>query len=91
MTKTNKRDSIKVSFKKQKKEKGVFILNSALLKSKIVLAGLKLQDISKELKLSKSAFYRKTNNLTQFNLEEIKKIKLILNLTTEEVEEIFFL
>lgn len=69
----------------------MFILNSALLKSKIVLAGLKLQDISKELKLSKSAFYRKTNNLTQFNLEEIKKIKLILNLTTEEVEEIFFL
>lgn len=66
-------------------------MNSALLKSKIVLAGLKLQDISKELKLSKSAFYRKTNNLTQFNLEEIKKIKLILNLTTEEVEEIFFL
>ena len=63
---------------------------TAKLKAKIIEAGLVQDVVAAQLGMSAPTFNYKLNNKVEFKASEIKKLALILNLTTEEVFDIFF-
>lgn len=65
-------------------------MNKDLLKGKIISKGRNIEEICKELEISRSAMYRKLNGVSFFNSKEIKKIINYLNLSNEEMNLIFF-
>lgn len=65
-------------------------MNKDLLKGKIISKGKNIEEICKELEISRSAMYRKLNGVSFFNSKEIKKIINYLNLSNEEMNLIFF-
>lgn len=65
-------------------------MNVNLLKSQIALKGKKINDISKFLKISKSALYRKLNGKSDFTRKEISELMTFLEIETEKAMEIFF-
>lgn len=66
------------------------MINDEMLKQKIEESGLKIGFIVTKLGLSHQAFLNKMNGATSFKLDEIQKLCNILNLTSEERDEIFF-
>ena len=64
--------------------------NSELLKEKIKESGYKIQFIADKIGLSRQALSNKTNNNTQFTVEEMKAISKILKVDGEEMKRIFF-
>ncbi|MCW6070323.1 helix-turn-helix domain-containing protein [Clostridium botulinum] len=69
---------------------GVKVLNTILLKSQIVLNNKRIPDVAKELRISKSAFYRKLRGDTEFTRQEISKMIDYLNLSVDIAMDIFF-
>lgn len=70
-------------------------MNTNALKARLVLEGLRVPDFLEMLKsqgceMGRSAFYRKMNGTTEFDRKEILAITEGLNLTQEEMLEIFF-
>ncbi|HBJ2612331.1 TPA: XRE family transcriptional regulator [Clostridium botulinum] len=65
-------------------------MNVALLKSQIILNNKKIPEIAEDLKISKSAFYRKLRGDSEFTRQEISKLITLLNLNIETAMEIFF-
>lgn len=65
-------------------------MNVALLKSQIILNNKKIPEIAEDLKISKSAFYRKLRGDSEFTRQEISKLITLLNLNVETAMEIFF-
>ena len=65
-------------------------MSANLLKGKIVTKGKKMSEIYGDFEMSKSSFYRKMLNFSEFKVKDIKKIKEVLELSEEEVNEIFF-
>ena len=65
------------------------MINKNLLKSKIALAGMTQVSIAKEIGIVKETLSQKLMGRIKFNSSEIAKIKEILNLTNDEVVEIF--
>lgn len=65
-------------------------MNSNKLKAAAVLNGLKIRELCRALHISPQSFYRKMAGLTDFKLTEIRKLKNILRLTDQQVNEIFF-
>lgn len=63
-------------------------MNADLLYQKIRDAGLSVGQMCKELKMSRSAFYRKTRGISEFTQGEIEKICEILSL--DSPVEVFF-
>jgi len=59
------------------------------LKAKLREYDFNYRDFSKKIKLNVSSFSNKINGKIAFNSREIAKIKKILNLTNDEVVEIF--
>lgn len=59
------------------------------LKSKRVLMGLTQVEVANKMGLNAKSYNFKENGKIEFKLEEIKKISNILNLTLDEVDEIF--
>lgn len=59
------------------------------LKAKIVENGFTITSLSKEIKMSKSLLSQKINNKIRFSQSDIKKIAKVLDLTGEEIKEIF--
>lgn len=65
-------------------------MNKDLLKGKIIAAGMSLADFSKRSGIKKNSIYRKLSGKTEFSRSEIEKISDILNLSCNEIMQIFF-
>ncbi len=63
--------------------------NSLKLKGKIIENGFTITSFSKELNMSKPTLSQKINNKIKFSQENIRQISKKLNLTGEEIKEIF--
>ena len=72
-------------------EKGSDCVNSAKLRSIMVLHGDTNKDLAKHLGITEQSVSNKINeNGTEFRQGEIAKIKEKYNLSADEVEDIFF-
>jgi hypothetical protein len=65
-------------------------MNVNLLKSQIALKEKKISDITKLLKISKSAIYRKLGGKSDFTRKEILLLINFLDISTEKAMDIFF-
>ena len=63
--------------------------NKNLLKSKLALKGYTQKAIAGKILMKEPTLTQKINNNQPFRVEEIAKIKKILNLTNDEGVEIF--
>ena len=63
--------------------------NANKLKSKIAEAGLMMAELAKRVNISSATFSQKTSGKIKFSQEDIRKIDKELNLTPEELKEIF--
>ncbi|NOW85583.1 DNA-binding XRE family transcriptional regulator [Clostridium beijerinckii] len=61
-----------------------------LLKSKRISKGLLQKKAAEELGLTEKSYNHKENGKTEFKTNEILKISSVLNLTIDDVNEIFF-
>ena len=64
--------------------------NSNKLKAKIAEVGLTMAELAKNIKMSSATFSQKVNGKVRFSQEDIRKIDKELNLTPEEIKDIFF-
>ncbi len=55
-------------------------MNAALLEYELKIRGMKKEELCEELGMSRSAFYRKMNGISEFTLSEIQNIVSILKL-----------
>ena len=65
------------------------MIQKNILKSKLSLKEKTQKDLAKALGLSKVSVSKKVNGLLIFSLPEVKKVKDYLDLTNDEVVEIF--
>lgn len=65
------------------------MIQKNILKSKMILQEKTQSEMAKILGLSLVSVSKKINGVIKFNLEEVKKIKEYLNLTDEEINQIF--
>ena len=65
------------------------MIQKNILKSKLSLKEKTQKDLAKALGLSKVSVSKKVNGLSRFSLPEVKKVKDYLDLTNDEVVEIF--
>ncbi len=65
------------------------MIQKNILKSKLSLRERTQRDLAKALGLSEVSTNKKVNGTIKFSLNEVKKIKEYLNLTNDEVAEIF--
>lgn len=63
--------------------------NSVKLKAKIMENGFTITSLAKELKISKPTLSQKINNKIKFSQDNIREISRKLNLTSDEIKEIF--
>lgn len=63
-------------------------MNKSKLEQEMKQRGISKENMCKELGISRSAFYRKCNGISQFTLEEIQAIIKLLQL--DSPMEIFF-
>ena len=64
--------------------------NTSLLRRKIDESGYKLTYIAKQLGITYPGLLKKINNETEFKAGEIQTLCKLLNLTDDEMKEIFF-
>lgn len=64
--------------------------DSALLKERIEMSGLKIRAIAERMSISYQAFYNKLNGKTEFVASEIVALTSILKLSKSEQNRIFF-
>lgn len=65
-------------------------MNSSLLKSKRVFKGILQKNAAQKLGLTEKTYNHKENGKIQFKANEILIISIILGLTMEDINEIFF-
>lgn len=65
-------------------------MDKALLTYKINKKGVLIKDLLMKLKISKSAWYKKNNGISEFNRGEIDILIEELDLSSEDVMSIFF-
>ena len=65
-------------------------MNTNLLKGKIIEKGLSMQEFSAKTGIKKTALYRKLYGKTEFSCSEIEKIIKVLNLSANQIGDIFF-
>lgn len=63
-------------------------MDTAKLKKAMKEKGIGIKEMGERLGISRTAFYRKSNGITEFTLSEIQKICVILELDTPV--DIFF-
>ncbi len=64
--------------------------DSDLLRKKIDESGYKLRYVAGKLGITYQGFQKKLANETQFKATEIQALKVLLRLTNEERDQIFF-
>ena len=65
-------------------------MNTEVLKKKLVLSDLTLNDLASFLGVDLSTLYRKLNGSSDFTRIEIQNISSFLKLSSDEVFDIFF-
>lgn len=65
-------------------------MNSILLDYKAKQAGLSVSDVANALGVDESTYYRKRSGKTEFTRNEIRLLKNLLKLSSEEMDAIFF-
>lgn len=65
-------------------------MDAILLEAACKRKGLTNAHVADLLGMDESTFYRKRKGLTDFTRKEIQKLRSILALTSEDVDEIFF-
>lgn len=65
-------------------------MNSNLLKAEMVKNGINGQQLSADIGISESAFYRKMAGSSEFTLSEISAIARVLRIDSEAIISIFF-
>ncbi len=65
-------------------------MNYYLLEMKMKEAGISVEIASKKIGVDPATFYRKKIGESDFYRREIQVLRKILNLTSKEVDEIFF-
>lgn len=63
--------------------------NANKLKSKIAEAGLTMSELAKRVNISSATFSQKTSGKIKFSQDDIRKIDKELNLTADDIREIF--
>jgi len=63
-------------------------MNKQKLEAQMKACGVTKTQAYKRLKISRSAFYRKLNGISEFNLGQIRELMVMLNL--KSADEIFF-
>ncbi len=66
------------------------MINQNLLNSKVALSGLTFKELAKKIGMPYQSFNNRKTGKIEFNSSEIKALKDILNLTNDDVAEIFF-
>ena len=66
------------------------MFNKNKFRAKIIENGFTVKQIAETLHISEVTLYRKINGASDFTRKEIQKLKEILKLDVETVEEIFF-
>lgn len=64
--------------------------NTRMLEAAIALSGIPKGVIAEKIGISRTAFFKKIRNETEFKASEISKLQKILCLTAEERNHIFF-
>ena len=64
--------------------------DTKLLREAIDKSGMSITFISNEIGISREAFYKKINNITEFKASEITKLSKILSLSNKSRDGIFF-
>lgn len=64
--------------------------NTKMLEAAIALSGLPKNIIAEKIGISRSAFFKKMRNESEFKATEIVKLQELLALTNEERNRIFF-
>lgn len=64
--------------------------NTKMLEAAIALSGIPKNVIAQKIGISRSAFFKKMRNESEFKATEIVKLQELLALTTEERNLIFF-
>lgn len=65
-------------------------MNTRLLKAKIIEKGFSVTEFIQKTGIKRAPFYRKLNKKTEFNRAEIEKISSVLELSPEQMKNIFF-
>jgi hypothetical protein len=65
------------------------MIKANIFKSKLALNNLLAKDILSELRITRQTYNQKLKGLQPFNNNEISKLKKLLNLSNDEVAEIF--
>lgn len=65
-------------------------MNTAALKSEMILKGVTNEEMINTIGISKSAYFRRMNGSIDWEREEINKIIKKLNLNADKTMEIFF-
>lgn len=60
------------------------------LRAKIVEMNFNMNKLAEDTSMSKITLYRKLNGLQEFKISEIRTLKEILELSPDEINEIFF-
>ena len=66
-------------------------MNEIKFKMKLLEMNCTVKDIADTLEISSQAVYKKLNGETRITVDDLRRIKNKLNLTDEEVSEIFLL
>lgn len=64
--------------------------NTNKLKAKIAERGLTMKELAENINISSSTFSQKVSGKVKFSQDDIRKIDKELNLTADELREIFF-
>lgn len=59
------------------------------LKYKIISNGMNISDAAAAMGITKQNLYRKIGGKTEWSLKDIKRLKLLLQMTDEEVKKVF--
>ena len=66
------------------------MFNRNKLKGRIIEAGYTIEQLAGLIGVNPATFYRKMAQSSEFTRNEILAIKLVLDLTNEEINDIFF-
>lgn len=72
------------------KTQGGDTVNIIELKVKLMRSNMSVEDLAQRMGINKVTLYRKIKGESQFDLNEIKEVAAILNLTQNEIFSIFF-
>lgn len=65
-------------------------MNLKLLEEKIKNSGLKYEFIAEKLSITEAGLRKKRAGVSEFKASEVKILKNLLHLSSEDIEEIFF-